>query len=208
MGNDMPKQFIPLKGRPVLMYTLDCFYRWNQEIDIILVLPEEHQTYWRMLCKELSYTTPHQIIVGGESRFHSVKNGLTLVKEPGMVAVHDGVRPFVSQEVIAECFTKAEKQGTAIPVLPLVESIRLISEDGKSKLTDRSCFVSVQTPQVFNSEILTESYTLPCMPEFTDDASVVEAMGYDIHTVIGNRENIKITTLADLLFAEAFLSKT
>ncbi len=206
MENDLPKQFIPLQGRPILMHTLQSFYRWDPEATLILVLPKEHQAYWQILCEELGCSIPHMIMEGGETRFHSVKNGLALVEEPGLVAVHDGVRPFISEKVITSCFIEAEKYGAAIPVLPIVESIREVSEDGKSHPVDRTHYVSVQTPQVFNSKILIESYMLPYIPEFTDDASVVEAMGFDIQTVPGDRENIKITSPADLLLAGAFLS--
>lgn len=205
MGNDLPKQFIPLHGKPVLMHTLECFYRWDPSADMILVLPEEHQGYWNMLCKELDCPIPHRIVNGGETRFHSVKNGLSLIEEPGLVAIHDGVRPFVSGDVIDRCFRMAEEKGTAIPVIPVVESLRTIKADGTTIPADRDKYVIVQTPQVFNSVWLLSAYELPYMPYFTDDASVVEAMGYDIYTVPGNRENIKITTPADLSVAETII---
>lgn len=206
MGNDLPKQFIPLQGRPVLMHTLERFYQWDPSACMILVLPEEHQDYWNMLCKELNCTIPHQIINGGENRFHSVKNGLSLITEPGLVAVHDGVRPFVSVEVIDSCFREAEIHQAAIPVSAVTDSVRKKTENGDTSPRDRDRYVTVQTPQVFNSRLLIDAYMLPYMPQFTDDASVVEAMGYQIHTVPGNRENIKITSPFDLLVAEAILN--
>jgi 2-C-methyl-D-erythritol 4-phosphate cytidylyltransferase len=150
---------------------------------------------------------PHQTVDGGENRFESVKNGLSVVGEPGWIAVHDGVRPFVSAGVIEACFREAKKHGAVIPVMPVVDSIRERNEQGETLPLDRSRYVTIQTPQVFNSNILIESYFQPYRPEFTDDASVVEVMGYKIHTTQGNRENIKITGPFDLFIAEALLSK-
>jgi len=205
MGMDLPKQFLPIAGKPVLMHTLERFYQWDRLAEIILVLPEEHQFYWKMLCEEIGFQLPHTIANGGLTRFESVRNGLAFVQEPGLIAVHDGVRPFVTVEVIKSCFARAAITGTAIPVLQMVDSIRELGADGKSAPVDRSRFVAVQTPQVFRSDILLESYKNPFRPEFTDDASVVEAGGYTIYTVKGNTENIKITSPTDLLVAKAFL---
>ncbi len=205
MGHDLPKQFIPLAGKPVLMHTLECFYRWDESADLILVLPEEHQSYWKMLCRELNCPVPHSIASGGDTRFQSVKNGLSFVNQPGYIAVHDGVRPFVSQKVINECFDKVTEYGAVIPVVPLVDSIREKETDGESRPADRSKFVAVQTPQVFDSRILLDAYRQVYDTAFTDDASVVEAAGHTIYTVAGNVENIKITTPFDLLIAEALL---
>ncbi|MDR1203113.1 MAG: 2-C-methyl-D-erythritol 4-phosphate cytidylyltransferase [Tannerellaceae bacterium] len=206
MGNELPKQFIPLNGRPVLMHTLERFYRWDISAEIILVLPETHQPYWNMLCKELNCRIPHKLANGGETRFHSVQNGLSLVNEPGLVAVHDGVRPFVSVEVIEHCFTEAERSGAVIPVVPLVDSIReRYDESGLSRPADRGRLVAVQTPQVFNSDWLFEAYRQAYRPDFTDDASVVEAKGYSVALTPGNQENIKLTTPFDLLVAEVYL---
>jgi 2-C-methyl-D-erythritol 4-phosphate cytidylyltransferase len=205
MGNELPKQFIPLNGRPVLMHTLERFHRWDLLADIILVLPETHQSYWNMLCKELDFRIPHRLVNGGETRFHSVQNGLSLVNEPGLVAVHDGVRPFVSEKVIADCFAEAERSGAAIPVVPIVDSIRERYEPGLSRPADRRRFVTVQTPQVFKSDWLFEAYRQTYRPDFTDDASVVEAKGFPVTLAPGNRENIKLTTPFDLLVAEAYI---
>jgi 2-C-methyl-D-erythritol 4-phosphate cytidylyltransferase len=208
MGNELPKQFIPLEGRPILMHTLERFYQWDASATLLLVLPREHQSYWEMLCRELHCTIPHRIADGGETRFRSVQNGLALVDEPGLVAVHDGVRPFVSAEVITACFAEAEKSGAAIPVIPMIDSIREQDAEGKSRPVDRCRYLAVQTPQVFQSELLREAYRQLYTPAFTDDASVVEATGAEIRTVTGNRENIKITDPLDLLMAEALLHKT
>ncbi|MDR3140454.1 MAG: 2-C-methyl-D-erythritol 4-phosphate cytidylyltransferase [Tannerellaceae bacterium] len=205
MGSELPKQFIPLKGRPVLMHTLERFYRWDVSAEIVAVLPEIHHSYWNMLCKELDCRIPHKLVNGGETRFHSVRNGLSLIDGPGLIAVHDGVRPFVSAEVIENCFTGAERSGAAIPVVPLVDSIRERYEPGLSRPVDRGRLVAVQTPQAFRSDWLFEAYRQAYSPDFTDDASVVEAKGYAVALLPGNRENIKLTTPFDLLIAEAYL---
>lgn len=216
MGGDLPKQFIPLEGKPVLMHMLEAFHRWDASAGLILVLPEDHQPYWKMLCKEIGCKVPHRIANGGETRFHSVRNGLQfLAEEIGnvsgrseevLVAVHDGVRPFVSPEVISKCFTEAEVSGAAIPVVPVVDSLREFTAGG-SRPVDRSCFQAVQTPQVFDYDLLMKAYEQPYTDLFTDDASVVEASGHGIVTVPGNRENIKITTPFDLLVAKALLKQ-
>lgn len=205
MGSDLPKQFIPLQGKPVLMHTLEAFYQWDAAADLLLVIPEAHEAYWKMLCKELHFTIPHRIIYGGETRFHSVRNGLREVKEDGLIAVHDGVRPFVSYDVISSCFTIAEAFGAALPVVPVIESVRE-RNGGESRPVDRNHLCIVQTPQVFRSEWLRAAYEQPYDARFTDDASLVEAAGHTIRLVDGNRENIKITTPMDLQYAEIMLS--
>ena len=204
MGGDLPKQFIPLHGKPVLMHTIEVFYKWDSSACLVLVIPEEHESYWKMLCKELNFTVPHRVVYGGETRFHSVRNGLREVKGDGLVAVHDGVRPFVSPEVISSCFTAAEAFGAAIPVIPMIESVReIIGEE--SYPFDRNRLCIVQTPQVFRASILHEAYEQLYDERFTDDASLVEASGHAIRLVDGNRENIKITTPMDLQYAKAEL---
>lgn len=206
MGSDLPKQFIPVADKPLLMHTICVFYEWDKAIKIILVLPESHQSYWNMLCKELGFTIPHCVVNGGETRFHSVLNGLNEVSEEGFVAVHDGVRPFVSPEVITACFEEAVRTGAAVPVIPMIDSLRHI-EGGVSHPVDRTKYFAVQTPQVFSTTLLHKAYSLPYTDLFTDDASVVEAYGESIGTVEGNRENIKITTSLDLIMAKAMLEK-
>lgn len=200
MGGDLPKQFIPLQGKPVLMHTLEVFYQWDASADLLLVIPEEHNAYWQMLCKELPFQIPHQVVFGGETRFHSVRNGLCKVKGDGLIAVHDGVRPFVTYDVISSCFTIAEAFGAAIPVVPMIESVREIN-GGESHPFDRNRLCIVQTPQVFRAEWLRDAYEQPYDEKFTDDASLVEAIGHTIRLVDGNRENIKITTPMDLQYA-------
>ncbi|WP_288205103.1 2-C-methyl-D-erythritol 4-phosphate cytidylyltransferase [uncultured Parabacteroides sp.] len=216
MGGDLPKQFIPLEGKPVLMHTLEAFHRWDALAELVLVLPEDHQSYWNMLCREIGCKVPHRIANGGETRFHSVRNGLQFLSEEigntsernekALIAVHDGVRPFVSSEVIAACFDEAEKNRVAIPVMPMIDSLRETDEKG-SHPVDRSRYFAVQTPQVFDAELLLKAYEQEFSALFTDDASVVEAMGEAIHMVTGNRENIKITTPFDLLVAESLILK-
>ena len=202
MGADLPKQFLPIGGKPVLMRTLEAFYAYNPAVRIVLVLPCDQQDYWQKLCREHGFSLPHMVADGGETRFHSVRNGLRLVEAPGWVAVHDGVRPFVSQEVIARCFRLAAEKRAVVPVVPVVETLRQIEGDS-SRTVSRDAYRLVQTPQVFDSALLKEAYAQPYTPAFTDDASVVEAMGVPVYLTEGNRENIKITTPFDLKVAEA-----
>jgi 2-C-methyl-D-erythritol 4-phosphate cytidylyltransferase len=201
MGHDLPKQFIPIQGKPLLMHTLDVFHRWDGEARLVLTLPEAHRPYWEMLCRELSYATPHRIVSGGETRYHSVRNSLSEVTDCDWVGVHDGVRPLVTPEVIEDCFLAAEEYGAALPVVPVSESIRECRGEN-SRAVDRDNYRIVQTPQVFRRDWLTEAYRQPCNGLFTDDASLVEAIGKRICLVDGNRENIKITTPFDLAVAE------
>jgi len=207
MGGDLPKQFLPLKGKPVLMHTLEAFYKWNPAVELLLVIPEEHESYWKMLCRELNFTVHHRVVYGGETRFHSVRNGLLAIEEDGedrLIAVHDGVRPFVSLDVISSCFAIAEAFGAAIPVVPMIESVREVNE-GESRPFDRNRLCIVQTPQVFRADILRKAYEQPYNERFTDDASLVEALGLTIRLIDGNRENIKITTPMDLQYACNYL---
>jgi len=209
MGGDIPKQFLPIHGRPVLMRTIDSFLEAFDKIRIILVLPESQQEYWRELCEEYDFKTSVEIVSGGETRFHSVKNGLSLIPEDteGIVGVHDGVRPFASVETIRRCYQAAEEHGAAVPVIPVVETIRQLLPEGDSQTVSRDDYRLVQTPQTFQISLLREAYRQPYQPFFTDDASVVEEMGYKIVLVEGNRENIKITTPADLKYAEYLMSE-
>lgn len=204
MGTDLPKQFLPIGGKPVLMRTLEAFYTYNPEIQIILVLPHSQQSYWLQLCREYCFSLPHVIADGGETRFHSVKNGLAFVKTPGVVGVHDGVRPFVSQEVIARCYSLAAEKKAVIPVIDIVETVRHLEGEG-SMTVSRDDYKLVQTPQVFDAGLLKEAYNQSYTPHFTDDASVVEAFGTPVFLTAGNRENIKITTPFDLKIATALI---
>ena len=201
MGGDIPKQFLPVCGKPVLMRTLEAFHAFDASTHLILVLPVSQQTYWKQLCEEYQFKLEHEIADGGETRFHSVKNGLALVKEDGLVGVHDGVRPFVSQEVIARCYEKALTLRAVIPVIGVVETVRHLTGKG-SETVPRDQYKLVQTPQVFDVVLLKQAYEQPYTELFTDDASVVEALGEEVHLVEGNRENIKLTTPFDLKLAE------
>ena len=241
MGADLPKQFLPIGGRPVLMHTLEAFERAIPGIRLILVLPKDQQAFWRDLCRQHHFTLPHTIADGGATRFHSVKNGLRSLSSaqpsalrsaqrdaphlenphPSLVAVHDGVRPFVSEEVIRRTFDAARQHGAVVPVIPVVETVRQLlspssrqlhpsltgGEGGGSITVDRSLYRLVQTPQTFQLPLLLRAYEQPYTEAFTDDASVVEALGHPVTLVEGNRENIKITTPFDLTIAEALLSK-
>lgn len=204
MGMDIPKQFIPVNGKPILMRTLETFYNYDPKMAMIVVLPREQQAYWRGLCRSHGFMLPHRVADGGETRFHSVRNGLELVDEDdAVVGVHDGVRPFVSAQVIGQCYTMAEEGKAVVPVTDMIESVRMTDtpEGGTSCPVNRSLYKLVQTPQVFGAHMLKEAYRQPFDPHFTDDASVVEAMGAHITMVPGNRENIKITTPFDLKIA-------
>jgi len=200
----VPKQFLEIKGRPILMHTLEVFRNFDPEIQIVLVLPADQIDVWKSLCKKHAFTLTHTIECGGSTRFHSVKNGLTAVSIPSLVAVHDGVRPLVSVETISACFDAASEYGTAVPVIDAIDSIRKITENG-SVSVNRSEYKFVQTPQVFDGELLIKAYRQEFSENFTDDASVVEAMGAKMHLVTGNRENIKITTEMDLILANQLM---
>lgn len=204
MGNDIPKQFLPMNKLPILMHTIKAFYEFDSAIKIIVVLPEDQHNYWNELVRKYKFKIAHEIANGGTERFYSVHNGLQLVNYNGLVAVHDGVRPLVSKNVIMDCFDKAELKGAVIPVLPSNESIRKINEDENVAL-NRSEYFMVQTPQVFETELLKKAYEQSFSSLFTDDASVVEAAGYTVSHVEGNVENIKITRPIDLVIAEALL---
>ena len=206
MGADLPKQFLMLGDKPIIMHVLDAFYRANPLTELIVVLPPEQQSYWNELCVTHAFTLEHKLATGGATRFDSVSNGLKLIRETGIIAVHDGVRPLVSTQLINRCFQMAELHGGVVPVCPLVESIRQV-EGSTSKAVDRSRYVSVQTPQTFRSEILQQAYNCDYLDVFTDDASVVEAAGFDVVLVEGARENLKITTPMDLLLAEQLLKR-
>lgn len=205
MGGDVPKQFLPINGKPVLMRTLERFREYSADLQIILVLPKSQQDYWHSLCSEYGFTLDYRIADGGETRFHSVQNGLALIPDDvqGVVGVHDGVRPFVSVEVIERCYETARTANAVIPVTPVVETLRHIESDTKGYNVLRSDYRLVQTPQTFDIRLLKHANEQPYSEAFTDDASVVEAIGQSVTMVEGNRENIKITTPFDIVIAEA-----
>ncbi|NDW13793.1 2-C-methyl-D-erythritol 4-phosphate cytidylyltransferase [Bacteroides sp. 214] len=204
MNSEVPKQFLPVGGKPVLMRTIENFYRYDTKLHIVLVLPKEQQDYWAQLCAQYQFTIPHVIADGGETRFHSVKQGLDLAGDASVIAIHDGVRPFVAQEVIMRCYELATVHQAVIPVIDVVETIRQVDND-TSHTVDRDAYKLVQTPQVFTAEVIKKAYSQPYSPAFTDDASVVEAMGTPIFLTEGNRENIKITTPFDLRVASVLV---
>ena len=207
MGADIPKQFIPIGGKPVLMHTLERFFACDGELKIILVLPHEQQAYWRQLCRDCSFNIPHTIVDGGETRFESSRKGLQAIPldAAGLVGIHDGVRPFVSEAVIKRCFEAADESKAAIPVLPVTDTLRHVDRNGVGRNVLRSDYRIVQTPQVFDIRLLRKAFEQPYQDSFTDEASVVESLGYTVEMVEGNRENIKLTTPFDLTLAEAML---
>ena len=210
MGSDIPKQFLPIGGMPVLMHTLKRFREYSKELKIILVLPKQQQAYWQTLCEEYHFQEDYLIANGGETRFHSIKNGLQLIPDDaqGLVGVHDGVRPFPSVEVIRNCYETARREGSAIPVIPVVETIRHL--EGKvqgSRTVPRDEYRLVQTPQVFDIQLHKKAYAQDYRDSFTDDASVVESVGHAVTLVEGNRENIKITTPFDCIVAEGIINQ-
>jgi len=207
MGGEVPKQFLPVGGKPVLMRTMEAFHAYDAEIRIVLVLPVAQQTYWKELCAQYAFTLPYRLANGGETRFHSVKNGLDTIPadEDALVGVHDGVRPFVSTGVIARCYAEAARVEAVVPVIDVVETVRHLEGNGRSTTVSRDDYKLVQTPQVFSLALLKKAYAQPYVPAFTDDASVVEAFGHEVTLVQGNRENIKITTPFDLAVAEALV---
>ena len=204
MGSNIPKQFLPIGGRPVLMRTLERFREYSDDLQIILVLPEAQQDYWQELCQKYDFQVAYQLANGGQTRFHSVQNGLALVPDDaeGVVGVHDGVRPVPSIEVIRNCYETARTAKAVIPVIPVVETVRHL-EGENSKTVPRNDYRLVQTPQTFDIQLLKAANRQPYNDGFTDDASVVESYGHTITLVEGNRENIKITTPYDIIVAEA-----
>lgn len=204
MNSEIPKQFLLLNDLPVLMHSINRFYHFNSEIEIVLVLPEAQFGMWRSLCKKYGFTVKHQVIAGGENRFQSVKNGLDSINNKGIVFIHDGVRPLVSSKTINQCMETTIEKGNAVPAGAVVESLRMV-ENGVNKIVDRDKFVNIQTPQTFYVEEIKAAYAKGFDPLFTDDTSVLERSGKTINLVEGNRENIKITHPADLIVAEALL---
>ena len=208
MGSDIPKQFLPIGGKPVLMRTLERFREYDADLQIILVLPEAQQDYWHQLCEEYHFDVAYTLANGGQTRFHSVQNGLAKVPDDaeGVVGVHDGVRPFPSIEVIRNCYETARTAKAVIPVIPVVETVRHLK--GETSVTvPRDEYRLVQTPQTFDIQLLKAANRQPYNDGFTDDASVVESYGHQITLVEGNRENIKITTPYDLRIGEVLAEK-
>lgn len=204
MGAAVPKQFLLLKGEPLLFHTLRAFHRFDPAMQLVLVLPQDHHETWDHLCSEFEFEVPHALVSGGAERFHSTQAGLAAVTHDGLVAVHDGVRPLLSPALIARCFNAAEEQGAAIPVVPISSSVRELTDEGSQPL-DRSRLRAVQTPQCFRVPLLRRAFELPYDPAFTDEATLVERLGVDVHLVEGEDQNIKVTTPFDLQVAELVL---
>lgn len=205
MGADIPKQYLELAGKPLIIHTLDRFYEYDPAIRVVLVVATDHLKYWDEIAN--SYEHGEKIVVapGGASRYDSVKNGLGFIGSSSIVGIHDAVRPLVSHGTITRCYSAAEKHGSGIPVVDMDESVRKVLAPGKSENLERSTLKRVQTPQVFRSEEIIDAYNRTRDPSFTDDASVYESVFGQVILVEGNQENIKITKPADLELASLIL---
>ncbi|MCE6992323.1 2-C-methyl-D-erythritol 4-phosphate cytidylyltransferase [Dyadobacter sp. CY323] len=208
MKSDISKQFLSINGLPVLMHTILAFRTYSAALEIIVVLPENQFNFWRELCQLHEFRQSYRLVAGGETRFHSVRNGLDqIVTVEGLVAVHDGVRPIISKQIIAESFSNSREYGTAVVSVPLKDSIRIVHSKNENKTANRADFRLIQTPQTFRLDWMRNAFDTPYQETFTDCASVLEAKGYPIHLIDGEYENIKITTPEDLLWAEVYLRK-
>ena len=201
----LPKQFLELNGLPILMHTINAFYKYSTSIQVILVLPEDDFDTWKELCKKHNFNKPVQLQNGGDTRFQSVKNGLLKIEGAGLVAIHDGVRPLVSEDIIGASFRLAAVHQSAVAAVRLKESIRMTDQDN-TKSVDRSRFRLIQTPQTFQVDLIKKAYQSKDDPSLTDDASVAERAGHTISLFEGSYENIKITTPEDLIIAEALMN--
>jgi 2-C-methyl-D-erythritol 4-phosphate cytidylyltransferase len=206
MQQDIPKQFLLLDGKPVLMHTLEAFYQSEPRPEIVVVLNVDFHEYWEKLCKTHEFIIPHTLVKAGQERFFSVKNGLKLVKGKALVAIHDAVRPIIKKEKIEHAFSYAEVHGNAVLAIPSKDSVRL-SDTKENKAVARELVYLIQTPQIFKSTMLKKAYQQEFRTSFTDDASVVEHAGVAIHLVEGDPKNIKITYPEDLALAEVFLKR-
>jgi 2-C-methyl-D-erythritol 4-phosphate cytidylyltransferase len=204
MGTELPKQFLLLQGKPVIMHTIEAFYFAGASL--VLVLPKHQFGYWKTLCDAHHFNLPHQLAAGGETRFHSVKNGLELISDDGVIAIHDGVRPCISREVIEETYEVAQQKGNAIAAVKLKDSIR-VSDGEDNHSVNREYYWLIQTPQTFQTALIKAAYQSASHAQFTDDAGVLEAAGSAIHLTQGDYRNIKITTPEDMQVAEVFLGR-
>jgi 2-C-methyl-D-erythritol 4-phosphate cytidylyltransferase len=205
MQASLPKQFMLLQGKPVLMHSMQAFYGATKELHLVLVLPQKEFSYWKQLCRQHGFSLPHQLVAGGSSRFQSVQRGLDLVPDEALVAIHDGVRPLIGGEIIRQAYQTAAEKGSAVVAVTLKDSIRQLQPDGSSQSVSREAFRLVQTPQTFKAAAIRKAYAREEQAAFTDCASVAEAAGLSIHLVEGSYRNLKITTPEDLVFAEALL---
>lgn len=204
MQSVIPKQFLLLNGKPVIMHTVNAFYKSVNQPLIIVVLHADYHQYWQQLCKEHDFKIPHYLISGGETRFHSVKNGLALIEDDAVVAIHDAVRPLVSVDIINEAYNYAIKHGNAVVAVKSRDSIRQVKNQVSNALIRDEIYL-VQTPQTFQSALLKMAYQQDFNTNFTDDASVVEQLGININIIPGSYTNIKITYPEDIAIAEALL---
>lgn len=202
MNSKIPKQFIELDNKPILWHTLNVFYTFNPQAQLLITLPEDWVSYWKDIIKDLP-EIPHEIVSGGVERYDSIKNAIASANGK-LIGIHDGVRPLVSHETIQNCIELATKKGNAVPVMSLKESIRKVSGEN-TETANRGEFRTVQTPQCFQAELLKSAYDRPFHDNITDDASLVEENGTPIFTCEGNEENIKITTQFDLKLAEMLI---
>ncbi len=205
MASNTPKQFLPLSGRPVLCHTLDAFHNVSSSIHLIVVLPESQIETWQALCKKHKFIVPHDIVAGGDTRTKSVKNGLQKIHGNGLVAIHDGVRPLISSEIIERSYQVAAEQDAAVVVVKLKDSVRELLNN-ESRATDRNLLRLVQTPQTFKVNLIKQAYETVSPEDVTDDAGVAELAGIPITLVEGDYKNIKITTPEDLIIAQALLN--
>ena len=212
MGAEVPKQFLEIEGKAILQMTIEVFQEACPDITVVTVLSESHMAYWKKYCLERNFICPQILVKGGITRFHSVRNALAKIPDGALVAVHDGVRPLVSKELVRSMFEKAAKVPALIPVIPCVDTMKVLEKKGEELVTvpgasvDRSKLFGAQTPQIFHSEVIKAAYSLPYDTSFTDDASVVEKNGKNLSYVLGERFNIKITTQDDLILSRAILS--
>ncbi|RCR65528.1 2-C-methyl-D-erythritol 4-phosphate cytidylyltransferase [Larkinella punicea] len=203
MGVNTPKQFLPIGGLPILMHTVRRFRSYSSDLQILVVLPSEQISVWEALCRQYQFDEPVLVIPGGKTRFQSVRNGLESIRATdGLVAVHDGVRPFVTAELIRSGFETAEQTGSAVACVPLKDSVRLVQPDGRSQAVDRASYRLIQTPQTFQLALFRDAFRTSEQPFFTDCASVVEYAGHPITLIDGSYDNIKITTPEDLEISE------
>ena len=206
LGSELPKQFLVLGNKPVLMHTIEKFHSCKEfDFNIMLVLHEEYLAYWQELCAIYRFNIPHKIIIGGAERFYSVKNALDTLPKNSYVGVHDAVRPLITQEVIQQAYQTAHQLGNAVPAVPATNTIRFYDGTKPSKALNRSHIYVVQNPQVFKVDDLQQAYRQPYQPLFTDDATVAEHYGIKINLVKGDQRNIKITHPADMAIAYGIL---
>ncbi len=204
MGSAVPKQFLPLNGQPILYHTIKAFADAYADIQLVLVLPQDQLSYAQMVLQSFPERIDITIVAGGETRYHSVQNGLKVVDRESIVFVHDGVRPLVTPQLIQRCYEMALERGSAIPSIPVTDSMRIL-EDDDSRPVDREQMRIIQTPQTFRGEVILPAFELEWQSSFTDEATVVEAYGDVVHLVEGERSNIKVTTPEDMIVAEALL---